>query len=164
MLINKENKEYRIHSFSVNSLFVLSTFAILLLYLSNTLLFQNINPAWADSVVASIPVGIEPTGVAYDSGNGMVFVANTDSDTVSVINTSTNTVVATIPVGTGTYLEHDAPIGVAYDSLNSAVYVTNERFNTVSVINTSTNKVIYTIYNANRSNPVELVGPASYCI
>ena len=88
-------------------------------------------------------------------------VANTDSDTVSVINTSTNTVVATIPVGTGTYLEHDAPIGVAYDSLNSAVYVTNGRFNTVSVINTSTNKVIYTIYNAIQSNPVELVGPAA---
>jgi DNA-binding beta-propeller fold protein YncE len=46
---------------------------------------------------------------------------------VSVINPATNTVVATIPVGTN-------PIGVAFNEDNGFVYVANFFGNTVSVI------------------------------
>src|SRR2546427_1093821 len=70
-----------------------------------------------------------PVGLAYDSGNGYVYVANAGSDNVSVI--SGTTVVATVPVG-------DDPIGVAYDSGNGYVYVTNDNSNNVSVISTTT--------------------------
>src|SRR2546428_12221555 len=49
------------------------------------------------AVVATIPVGDYPRGVAYDPGNGYIYVANTLSNNVSVI--SGRTVVATNPVG-----------------------------------------------------------------
>src|SRR2546428_13076106 len=51
------------------------------------------------TVIATIPVGDYPFGVAYDSGNGYVYVANYNSNNVSII--SGTTVVATIPVGGG---------------------------------------------------------------
>src|SRR5436190_23060219 len=68
------------------------------------------------TVVATIPVGGNPAGVAYNSGNGYVYVTNPFSDIVSVINGTT--VVATVPVGYN-------PSGVAYDSGNGYVYVAN---------------------------------------
>ena len=51
------------------------------------------------------------------------------SNTVSVIDPATNTVVATIPVG-------DSPYGVAINPTNGLVYVTNVHSNTVSVVST----------------------------
>ena len=89
-------------------------------------------------VVATIPVGSGPTGVAFNEDNGFVYVANTNSNTVSVINPATNTVVATIPVGS-------TPLGVAFNADNGFMYVTNANSNTVSVINPATNTVTATI-------------------
>jgi len=77
------------------------------------------------TVVATIPVGGNPAGVAYNSGNGYVYVTNPFSDIVSVINGTT--VVATVPVG-------GEPNALAYDSENGYVYVTNSDSQTVSVI------------------------------
>jgi len=81
------------------------------------------------TVVATVGVGSGPDGVAYDGGNGDMYVANTLSDTVSVI--SGTTVVATVVVGTD-------PQGVAYDSGNGYVYVANTYSNNVSVISGTT--------------------------
>jgi YVTN family beta-propeller protein len=70
-----------------------------------------------------------------------VYVANSGSfnpSTVSVIDTATNTVSATVPVGLG-------PVGVAVKPDSGKVYVANEGANTVSVIDTATNTVIATI-------------------
>ena len=53
-----------------------------------------IDPANPSTAVGSIPVGLHPTAM-YRSGNTL-FVANTNSDTVSVIDTTTNQVVQTI--------------------------------------------------------------------
>jgi YVTN family beta-propeller protein len=39
-----------------------------------------------------------PTGVAFDPANGCTYVINTDSNTVSVIDGSTNTVIDTSPI------------------------------------------------------------------
>ena len=138
MLKIKHNKDYRIDSRNVNSIIILSTFTILLLYLLNSFLFDDIKQVWADSVIANITVGTNPYGVAYDSNDGRVYVANSGSNTVSVIDTKTNTVVVTIPVGT-------TPQGVAYDSNDGRVYVANSGSNTVSVIDTKTNTVVVTI-------------------
>src|SRR5215831_11877612 len=66
------------------------------------------------------------------------YITNSGSNTVSVIDTATNTVVSTIPVGT-------APAGVAVTPDGSKVYVTNFLSNTVSVIATATNTVVSTI-------------------
>jgi YVTN family beta-propeller protein len=51
-------------------------------------------------------VGATPVEVAITPDGAFAYVANKDSNTVSVIDTATNTVVATVPVGS-------APIGVA---------------------------------------------------
>src|SRR5205823_2152487 len=77
------------------------------------------------TIVAAIPVGNGPYGLAYDSGNAYVYVANSGSGNVSVI--SGMNVIATVPVG-------NYPGGVAYDSGNGYVYVTNCGSNNVSVI------------------------------
>ena len=66
------------------------------------------------------------------------YITNNGSSTVSVINVTTNTVSATIPVGTN-------PYGVSVSSDGSKVYVTNSGAGTVSVINTATNSVTATI-------------------
>jgi YVTN family beta-propeller protein len=58
------------------------------------------------------------------------------SDTVSVINTATNTVKSTVNVG-------DYPIGIAV--VGNYVYVANGDDNTISVINEATNTVISTL-------------------
>ena len=53
---------------------------------------------WTDSMIKNIHVGDTPTGVAFDSANGYTYITNTNSNTVSVIDGSTNTVIDTIPV------------------------------------------------------------------
>lgn len=63
------------------------------------------------------------------------YVANFGDDTVSVIDTVTNTSVATIPVGNG-------PSAVAVTPDGAHVYVLNAFDNTVSVIATATNTVV----------------------
>src|SRR6516165_163218 len=63
------------------------------------------------------------------------YITNQSSRTVSVIDTATNTVSATIPVGL-------LPFGVAVNPDGSKVYVANEHANTVLVIDTATNMVI----------------------
>ncbi len=45
-----------------------------------------INPA-TNTVVATIPVGGGPNGVAINPTNGLVYVTNDDSNTVSVVST-----------------------------------------------------------------------------
>ncbi|MEX0999561.1 MAG: IPTL-CTERM sorting domain-containing protein [Thermodesulfobacteriota bacterium] len=61
-----------------------------------------------------------------------------NADTVSVIDTSTNTVINTIPVGM-------RPTGVAVTPDGMFVYVNNSNDGTVSVIRTSTNTVVDTV-------------------
>jgi len=66
----------------------------------------------------------------------LVFVANGSDNTVSVINSSTDTVVGS-PVGVGT-----SPNYLAISPDRSTAYVTDSGANEVSVINTATDKVI----------------------
>ncbi|MCL5785215.1 MAG: YncE family protein, partial [Candidatus Thermoplasmatota archaeon] len=82
--------------------------------------------------------GIGPIAVAYDPQTKNLYVANNMVDNVSVINSTTNEVTASIYVGA-------APSAVAYDQYNNYVYVTNYLSNNVSVINPSNDRVINTI-------------------
>ena len=66
------------------------------------------------------------------------YVTNSEDNTVSVIDTATNTVTATVPVGS-------YPWGVAVSPDGTKVYVANEGSNTVSVIDTATNTVTATV-------------------
>jgi YVTN family beta-propeller protein len=79
---------------------------------------------------ACLPIGTANAQTGY--------ITNWNDNTVSVINVATNTVTATIPVGT-------SPYGVSVSPDGSTVYVTNCGSNNVSVINTATNTVTATI-------------------
>ncbi|HBA38326.1 MAG TPA: hypothetical protein DCZ05_00875 [Deltaproteobacteria bacterium] len=96
---------------------------------------------------------------ANASAAPFAYVPHFWGDTVSVIDTSTNTVVETVSVGSN-------PYGVAVHPAGTRVYVTNSALDrspngnhTVSVIDTSTNTVVETVSVG--SNPVGVaVNPA----
>src|SRR6185437_2388502 len=97
--------------------------------------------AVSNTVIGSpITVGTAPAGVAAHPNGTRVYVTNfaNGQNSVSVIDTGTNSVSATIPVG-------PSPYGVAIDPAGARVYVANSNDNTVSVINTVTNTVVATI-------------------
>lgn len=71
-----------------------------------------------------------------DTLQGNVYVVNSLDNTVSVIDTATNTGIATIHVG-------QRPTSIAVSP--NAVYVGNANDNTVSIINPATNTVVNTI-------------------
>ncbi|MGD0710430.1 MAG: beta-propeller fold lactonase family protein [Bacteroidales bacterium] len=66
------------------------------------------------------------------------YITNSYSNSVTAIDVATDTIKATIPVGT-------YPFGVSVSRDGSKVYVTNWTANTVNVINTATNTVTDTI-------------------
>ena len=97
--------------------------------------------ARAQHIVARVPVGNEPRGVAVNFNTGNIYVANVIDGTVSVLHK--NTAVATIPVDT-------LPFEVAVNSNTNRIYATGCNFQTgagsmVVVIDGSTNKVITNI-------------------
>lgn len=85
------------------------------------------------SLPVTATVTVTPVVIA-----AFAYIPNNNSNNVSVINTSTNTVVTTIPVGSG-------PYGVAASLDGSKVYIANDGDGNVSVINTATNTVTATV-------------------
>ncbi|MGH8509815.1 MAG: calcium-binding protein [Gammaproteobacteria bacterium] len=83
------------------------------------------------------------------------YITNSGSNNVSVIDTASNTVTATVPVGTN-------PEGVAVTPDGGFVYVANTGSNNVSVIATATNTVAATVGVG--TDPVafgRFIGPAT---
>ena len=82
-----------------------------------------------------------PTSVAYDPQNGYLYIANYNSNFLLVINPSTDQIIDSIPVGTGSSF-------ILYDPSNGYLYVTHPNSGTISIISTSTDcpVVIPTIY------------------
>ena len=66
-----------------------------------------------------------------------MYVTNRNSNTVSIIDSSSNRVIGTINVAGG-------PHGIAYNPDNNYMYVTGQDSNTVSIIDSSSNRVIGT--------------------
>ena len=92
-----------------------------------------------NTVVATVPVGTFPVGVAVTPDGTLAYVTNdTAPGTVSVIDAVTNTVVATVAAGIN-------PFAVAVTPDGKHVYVTNLVSNTVSVIDTASNMVVATV-------------------
>ena len=82
------------------------------------------------------------------------YVTNENDNTVSVINTASNMVVATVPVGNQTpclavSAGFNAGPTVAIAPDGAFAYVTNCGDNTVSVINTANNMVVVTVPGGN---------------
>jgi YVTN family beta-propeller protein len=91
-----------------------------------------------NGVVATVPVGAAPIGVAVNPSGTRVYVGLGGANSVAVVDASTNTVVASIPV-TGN------PTGIAINPSGTRVYATTLFSNNVSVIDTATNTVVATI-------------------
>ena len=77
-------------------------------------------------------------GITFDRRHNIIYVVNTLSDNVSVINTNNNRVIKTIQVG-------DEPYRTAFDRAHNKLYVINGLSDDVSVINTNNHRVIGTI-------------------
>ena len=85
-------------------------------------------------VVTSVTVGLHPTGLAWNERRGLLYVVNGNSDDVSVVDTRTNAVVATI--GVDPFKERRigvAPTAVALSPDGRRLYVTLGGANAVSV-------------------------------
>ena len=89
---------------------------------------------------ATIPVGSEPLGVAINADTDKIYVANRDSNNVSVIDGGSNTVVATV-----TDPNAIAPVAVAVNPTTNTIYVANAGSNNVTVIDGTTGSVTATI-------------------
>lgn len=76
-------------------------------------------------IVIIANVGVNPRELAYNSNNGLVYVANTyfgqASGSVSVIDPNTNQVIKVITGSIGR-----RPTGITYDSIHNKLYVTNQ--------------------------------------
>jgi YVTN family beta-propeller protein len=64
-------------------------------------------------------VGSDPTNVAVDAALSRLYVANTDGDSVSVLNAKTGAAVATVPVDPTA----DTPVGLAISPLGTSLLV-----------------------------------------
>jgi len=90
------------------------------------------------TTAARLEAGSGADAIAYDSGNGLLYVANGASDNLTVFNATEDAVVGNISVGAD-------PRGVAYDSANQTIYVANVGSDDVSVIDSHSNNVTATV-------------------
>ena len=121
----------------VNSL----TLLVLIAILGISIIIPTLEPSWSDSVIKNIPVGIGPENIAYNSENNDMYVTNPESNTISIIDDSSNKVRSNIHLSW--------PSGITFNPSNNYLYVTHlsdytsESF--VYVINSLTNEVIDTV-------------------
>lgn len=97
-----------------------------------------------NAVSGPFPAGTAPQYVQVaNTANGVyAYVASQGSDTVTVLDTSNNGIVASIPIGAGT---DPSSLAIGNTGNGLFVYVANFTSNTVSVINTATNSTVTTI-------------------
>ncbi|MCI4345977.1 MAG: YncE family protein [Thermoplasmata archaeon] len=91
---------------------------------------SNVSVINGTTIVKSIPVGTTPSGLAFDSANDTVFVANYGSSNMSVISDRTNSVVASLSAYFARFL--------AYDSGTNAIYMTSDENGQVTAFDAST--------------------------
>lgn len=97
------------------------------------------------NILATVPIGAGVNGlnqgIAVDATRQRVYVTNMDDNTVTIINTATNTVAATVQVGV-------QPQGVAVDPEAGLVYVANTGVNregTVTILDAASGAIRGTV-------------------
>src|SRR6266704_1471754 len=96
---------------------------------------RNVCKAWFERVAWAwrLPVLLVALGAVAAEAAPFAYVTEQTSGTVSVIDTATNTVVATVAVGS-------RPSAVAITPNSAFAYVANQTSNTASVIDTATDR------------------------
>lgn len=84
------------------------------------------------AIIVGLPVALFCTEV---HAGPYAYITNNNSDSVSVIDTATNTVVTTIATP-------GAPVGVTFNSSGTRAYITRWAMNSVSVVDTATHSVV----------------------
>ena len=88
--------------------------------------------AHSQTVIATVPVGANPQAVAVNQTTNKIYVANSNGNTVTVIDGITNSPTATVAVGTD-------PFAIAVNPATNKIYVANFQSNNVTVIDGATN-------------------------
>ena len=96
-----------------------------------------------NKVVKDIPVDQRPIGIAYNPANNDVYVVNFVNDTISVIDTSIDSVIDTIPLNIVFPPPYNfVPFSITFDRINGGMYVCGSSSPQVSVINTASNAYV----------------------
>lgn len=119
-----------------------------LIYLASFILLEqtSLYGVTANTVVATINVGVTPAGLAITPDNRFAYVANNNNyslpgeDTVSVINLTTNLLQQTI-----SDVSFNEPYTITINPAGTKAYVTNSNSTTVTIIDIATNTVSGTI-------------------
>ena len=98
--------------------------------------------------VADVTVGSGPTASAYVESTQRLYVMNSSGNSVSVVNTASNAVAATVSTGTN-------PSGIAAHPYGTQIITANYGSNNVTIISTATNAVLAT--TAVGTNPSQVV-------
>src|SRR5688572_26432703 len=116
-------------------------------FITVLIIASSLGKASGQSVIAVTPVGEFLHALEFNPSNNNIYVANRDSGTVSVIDSTNNTVIKNITVGGSS-----GPL--KFNPSNNSTYVVNLVSNNISVIDSSTNKVTNDVKVG--SNPVAL--------
>jgi YVTN family beta-propeller protein len=92
----------------------------------------------SNTVLAGIPVERAPTGAVFSADGARAYVANAVSDSISVIDTASNTV-----IGPSIALNrYSFPETLAINPAGTRIYVANNESASVAVIDTATNTLL----------------------
>ncbi|MBL9199576.1 MAG: bifunctional YncE family protein/alkaline phosphatase family protein [Opitutaceae bacterium] len=92
--------------------------------------------------VATISVGLHPTALAWDEPRARLYVANGNSDTVSVVDTRTDKVASTITLRPfATAMPGVAPTALAVTADGATLYVACGGINAVAVVATASGQI-----------------------
>ncbi|MGA9897112.1 MAG: choice-of-anchor D domain-containing protein [Terriglobales bacterium] len=108
----------------------------------------SVHTAFPQTVTATVGVGNSPAAVAVNPVTSTIYVVNTASDTVSVINGATNSVTATVNTGSN-------PIALAVNPVSNMIYVANNGSSNITVINGATNTAS-TVTDPNAISPIAI--------
>lgn len=93
-------------------------------------------------ITHTIDVGLHPTAMAWDQGRHRLFVANANSDSISVVDTAAPRVVSTIPLEPfGLKLKGIAPTALAVEPNGTTLFVALGGFNAVAVVNVASRQI-----------------------
>jgi YVTN family beta-propeller protein len=99
---------------------------------------QPASPVIGKIRIGTGPFGVSPQSVAVNPANGCVYIANFDSNDVTVLDGESHRVLATVSVG-------DQPIAIAVNWYHEKIYVANLGSNDVSVIDARFHQLLGTI-------------------
>jgi YVTN family beta-propeller protein len=94
-------------------------------------LLVSVSPLYAQTITTTIGTGTDPVTVAVNPITNKIYVANSFSNTVTIIDGMTNATV-TVTVGTN-------PVALAVDPVTNKIYVVNVGTGDVTVIDGATN-------------------------